>query len=420
MVLGISLQWSVSLGLQYLGLPRQQTTQKQDMRLLHQLPGRIAALLDVLDATPDAGRPNLIAAAQRPFASVRLLDAPIPNLVNGSEPQAAVLRHQIEAVLTVRRPVIVAARYAPLDKTNGTDRRVLSGVIIETALRDGHWLLFASNVYPTPQVDQVAADFSRASLATWVAISILLVVILSMLAARRLIGPLSALEKAVEQLGAVGDAPPLAPRGPREVKAMIQAFNRMQERLRRFNDDRTRMLAAISHDLRTPLTHLRLRTELVDEQQQGKMLFEIDTMSRMIESILSFARDDAKSEARSLVDLSSLVEGICEDAADSGDLASFDGPRGVTILCRPTAIRRAISNLVDNAIKYGRCARVRLFIETDHAVVLIDDEGQGIPSNERERVFEPFYRMDPARDPNTERRRARSLSGSIDHLGAWW
>jgi len=137
----------------------------------------------------------------------------------------------------------------------------------------------------------------------------------------------------------------------------------------------------------------------LDDQQ--KMLEEVDMMTGMVESILSFARDDAKQEARSLVDLSALVEGICEDAADAGEKVTFSGPRGVTISCRPTAMRRAISNLVDNAVKYGGTAAVTLAPEADRVVILVEDEGPGIPRSERDKVFEPFYRIGSARDPST-------------------
>ena len=190
-------------------------------------------------------------------------------------------------------------------------------------------------------------------------------------------------------------------RSPQKQMAM-RAFNRMQERLRRFNDDRTRMIAAMSHDLRTPLTRLRLRAELVeDHDQQQKMLADLDMMGRMIESVLSFAPDDTEHESRSLVDLSALVEGICQDADDAGGPVTFSGPRGVTISCRPTAMRRAISNLVGNAVKYGRSSTVSLIPEADRAVVTVEDEGPGIPRSEREKVFEPFYRIESSRDPDT-------------------
>jgi len=253
-----------------------------------------------------------------------------------------------------------------------------------------------------PTIDPVATEFSRASFATWLVLSVLLAVLLSMLAARRLIKPLSELAIAVEQLGGSGDAPQLLPHGPREVQGTMRAFNLMQERLRRFNEDRTRMIAAMSHDLRTPLTRLRLRAELVeDHDQQQKMLADLDMMGEMIESVLSFARDDAKHESRSLVDLSALVEGICQDASDAGEPVTFSGPRGVTISCRPTAVRRAISNLVDNAVKYGRSGTVSLIPEPDRAVVIVEDKGPSIPRSEREKVFEPFYRIEGSRDPDT-------------------
>ena len=154
----------------------------------------------------------------------------------------------------------------------------------------------------------------------------------------------------------------------------------MRERLRRFNEDRTRMMAAMSHDLRTPLTRLRMRIEMAQGlEDQQKMLDELDMMNGMVESILSFTRDDSKQEARSLVDLSALVEGICEDAVDAGETVTFSGPRDVTISCRPTAMRRAISNLVDNAIKYGGKADVTLAAEAERVVITVEDEGPGIP-----------------------------------------
>jgi signal transduction histidine kinase len=185
-------------------------------------------------------------------------------------------------------------------------------------------------------------------------------------------------------VGGSGDAPPIPARGPRELRGTIDAFNRMQARLRRFNDDRTRMVAAMSHDLRTPLTRLRLRAELVEDcDQQQKMLADLDTMGDIIESILAFARDDTRHEPRSLLDLSALIEGICQDAADAGEPVTFSGPRGVTISGRPTALRRAVSNLVDNAVKYGRSAAVSLIPETERVVITVEDEGPGIPRSER-------------------------------------
>ncbi len=197
----------------------------------------------------------------------------MPNLVNRGEPNADLLRRQIEAVLAVRRPVVVVNSYATASQRAGTsDGRVQNGMLVETALSDGHWLLFASPLIPPPAVDPVVAKFSRASLTVWLSLSVVLGILLSMSAAQRLIKPLSELSIAVEHLGGSGDSPPIPASGARELRGTLLAFNRMQARLCRFNEDRTRMMAAMSHNLPTPPTRLRLHAELVeDRDHQQKM-----------------------------------------------------------------------------------------------------------------------------------------------------
>jgi signal transduction histidine kinase len=403
MVLGFTLQRVVATALPYFGFERRQELPKIEERFLLQLPGRVAALLDILDRTAVADRLTILAAAQIPQVHLRLLDAPAPNLGNRGEPDAEVLRHRIEVALTTPRPVIVADRYRLADETAGpAGGRVENGTWIEASLANGQWLLVVSNLDLPPPSDPVAAKFSLASFATWAVLSLALAILLSVVAARRVVTPLSELSAAVDRLGPSGDDPPISPRGPREVERIIGAFNQMRERLRRFNEDRTHMMAAMSHDLRTPLTRLRMRIEMAEGlEDQQKMLDELDMMNSMVESILSFTRDDAKQEPRSLVDLSALVEGICEDAADAGEKVIFSGPRDLTISCRPTALRRAVSNLVDNAVKYGGGAAVSLVHGGARVVITVEDEGPGIPRGEREKVFEPFYRIDSARNPET-------------------
>ena len=160
------------------------------------------------------------------------------------------------------------------------------------------------------------------------------------------------------------------------------------------------MLAAISHDLRAPLARLRLRAELVaDGEQQHKMFDDLDVMNAMIESTLAFARDESRQEPRTLVDLGVLVGDLCEDIADAGSKVTHGGQRGVDVPCRPTLIRRAVANLIDNAVKYGEAARVNIVQEAGHVVIVVDDDGPGIPADEQEKVFAPFYRRETARDP---------------------
>ena len=162
------------------------------------------------------------------------------------------------------------------------------------------------------------------------------------------------------------------------------------------------MLAAISHDLRTALTRLKLRLEVRESpEQREKMTGEIDAMGAMLNSILSFARDDAKREPRTLVDFDALADGVCEDASDAGAAVVYSGLRGVTVSGRPAALRRAISNLIDNAVKYGGGAEVTLNAEARHVILAVEDRGPGIPRSEREKVFEPFYRIEGSRNPET-------------------
>ncbi|MBV8185950.1 MAG: HAMP domain-containing protein [Alphaproteobacteria bacterium] len=226
-----------------------------------------------------------------------------------------------------------------------------------------------------------------------------LIGLLSVLAARRLAAPIRNFAAAAERLGVDSSAPPLPELGPHELRAATRAFNRMQERLRRFVEDRTTMLAVMSHDLRTPLNRLRLRAEFIDdEEQQRKMFGDLEAMNTMIDATLDFARDDVKREPRRLLDLGILIEDICEDAVDAGASVTYSGPRGVNICCRPTAVCRIVANLVDNAVRYGGTARVDLARKPGGVVVTIDDDGPGIPIDEHEKVFAPFYQLDRSRN----------------------
>jgi signal transduction histidine kinase len=225
-------------------------------------------------------------------------------------------------------------------------------------------------------------------------------ILIALWTARRLARPIREFARGAERLGVDLTAPPLAVRGPQELRTTIAAFNRMQDRLQRFLEDRTQMLAAISHDLRAPLARLRFRAELVtDGEQQRKMFDDLDVMNAMIDSTLAFARDDSRQEPRRLVDLGVLVGDACEDVADAGGKACYLGARGIDIPCRPTLVRRAVANLIDNAIKYGAVARVRIVHEPDRIAIVVDDDGPGIPVAELEKVFAPFYRLDASRDP---------------------
>lgn len=229
----------------------------------------------------------------------------------------------------------------------------------------------------------------------------LVIIAISLFAARGISGSLRRFAQAAERLGVNIAAIPLVESGPGEMRSVTRAFNLMQARLKRFVDDRTQVLAAISHDLRTPLSRLRLRAECqlpgIDRQ---KNLADLDLMDRMIAATLSFARDDVAAEARVKVDLASLTQAVCDEIADAGGQAKYQGPLYLEIEAAPLSLMRAITNVVENAVKYGGHAQVRLVMTGRKIEIAVTDGGPGIIPSEQERVFEPFYRLDVARAPD--------------------
>jgi signal transduction histidine kinase len=277
---------------------------------------------------------------------------------------------------------------APDTPPGAPEMRFLTGSL---RLDDGSWLNFAAPIASFP-------PFWATSYFLVLLASTTLVLAVSVWAVRRALQPLQMFAEAADRLGRDVDAPPLPDEGPLEVRKAALAFNGMQQRLRAFVRDRTQMLAAISHDLRTPLTRLRLRAELIeDEDEQGKIIADLDEMRAMIDATLSFARDDSAVEQAATLDLAVLLQTVCEAVADAGGEATYDGPTHAAYAGRPTALRRAFANLVENAISYGKRARVVLAVGRAEHIVTIDDDGPGIPESEHERVFEPFYRLEGSR-----------------------
>jgi signal transduction histidine kinase len=267
--------------------------------------------------------------------------------------------------------------------------------VISLQLPDETWLNFAAADEATVPV------WSLESMAL-IAIVVVVVIVLSVLGIERLTAPLRLLAQAAERLGRDVNAPPLPERGSADVRQALRAFNNMQARIKRFVEDRTRMIAAISHDLRTPITRLRLRAEFIDDaEQQTKMLTDLDDMETMIQSTLSFAREEANPEPRRELDVAALLRSVCEDAPDVSLMIQPNGAGPLLCNGQPVALRRGFGNLLDNAVKYGRRARVCLSIGTDSITVTFDDDGCGLPDEELERVFKPFYRVEGSRSRDT-------------------
>jgi signal transduction histidine kinase len=261
---------------------------------------------------------------------------------------------------------------------------------------DGRWAV----VSPAPEGFPNAW---QARVLLWFGLSLLCVAPIAWAFARRIVGPLQGFARAAEMLGRDPSAAILPLEGPAEVGRAAHAFNQMQSRLRSFVDDRTAMIGAISHDLRTPLTRLRFRIEDVPDEQHDGLLGEITAMEAMISSVIAYMRDAATPGVRERRDMAELVGDVVEDAAlIGGDVRTVQAePAPVDI--DALGIRRVLDNLLTNAIKYGGgTARVALHVEDACAVADIVDDGPGIPEAEIERVFEPFYRSEAARSSQRE------------------
>ncbi|HYD30062.1 MAG TPA: HAMP domain-containing protein, partial [Azospirillaceae bacterium] len=348
---------------------------------------RVAAIVQFIENTPAADRGRVLQDFDDPVLTVEWRpDRPALGEDRDEFPYTWIRRRLRAALDDPARPILIAVerppRLGPPLPIGGhrahEERPHLGLVRVGVALKDGSWLTFTAS-------DERDGPVRLVPFVVWMALIGLLIVALSWWAARRLTAPLERFAQAAERLGLDGDAPPLEETGPRELRTTIRAFNRMQQRLTRFVDDRTQMLAAISHDLRTPLTRLRLRAELIgDGEQQRKMLADLDDMEAMITSTLAFARDDARKEPRAAIDLADLLQSLVEERADAGFEATYDGPVHRVFSCRPMALKRALANLMDNAINYGARARVRLEEGGGQVVIDIDDDGPGIPESERE------------------------------------
>lgn len=233
------------------------------------------------------------------------------------------------------------------------------------------------------------------------AISALLLAPLVWWMARRLTRPIRVFADAAQRLGANPEADPLAPSGPREVRTAIDAFNDMQSSLRNHMRQRTQTVAAIAHDLRTPLTRLRFRAEQAPDAVRDRMVSDIEEMDALIAQAMAFVRGETTPERREPLDLDALAADCAAGFAETGAPVRFDGGGELPVMSDPAALRRALANLIGNAIQYGGVARVKAFALNGTAVITVEDDGPGLPDDELEAVFEPFHRAERSRNRET-------------------
>jgi signal transduction histidine kinase len=346
--------------------------------------GRVAGFIRLLDVTPAAERAEAIARirASTPDLAIDLPAAETPAAPAVADHRAMHLRRLLGEGFRVGEPV-EARGHA------GGER-----VRIAIALRDGTptAVTLPRDRPPPPPGGPLRATIifvlvSLAMLGSWAALS--------------LTKPLRAIEATVESYGFGQTVEPLPESGPREIRTVARALNRMQERITRLVDDRTRTLAAVGHDLRTPITRLRLRAEMLDDSpERTRMLADLDQMDALVQSALTHLRDGRSDAASTTFDLQSLLQTIADGYADLGKSVTLRVSGRLPIRGRPFDVERAVANVVDNAIKYGGAADLSLAREGDMAVITVADHGPGIPAARRAAMLEPFVRGDDARTMN--------------------
>lgn len=348
---------------------------------------RLIAAGRTLAALPTDERSQVALALSSPGLSLSW--SPRPAIASDAPPSrgpASDLREHLAAAA----PAYAASRLA--DAADGTAPMIRGSLPVG----DGSWLnLVLAVPGPMPGTFGDGAVASTSVMAVGVvAASVLLV--------RWLTGPLRRLAQAADGIGRGRGTVEVPQDGPEEVRRVAHALDAMQTRITRLVDDRTQALAAVSHDLRTPITRLRLRAGfLEDAEAQAKIEADLDEMEAMIAATLAYLQGEAETEPVRLTDIAAMLSTLCHAAADAGSAATYAGPAQLIAQCRPTALRRAASNLIGNAVNYGGTVRVRLVSEAGAITIEVDDDGPGIPASEMDRVFEPFYRLEASRNRGT-------------------
>lgn len=367
---------------------------------------QVVGIVELIEATPPSRRAGLLRAVSGPIMRVDL--AARRPVFQAEEWRPAGWMHPMmmgHFRALGGRPIHVYLldrwEFVPGDRLRGRGTRgpdPVPGrrkVVATVGLRDGSWAVFT-------MASHLPSGRWGVRIAFWVVLTVVIVIVFAVWAAHRVTRPLARFAEAADRLGVDVRAPPLPETGSRELREATHAFNRMQGRLRRLIEDRTLMLAAISHDLRTVLTRVRLRAEFIDDaEQQKKAIADVDEMQAMLDATLAFGHEDTMEEPRSAVDLTGLLRSLVDDMADAGHRASYDGPEHLTYQCRPVALRRAFVNLISNAVKYGGEAAVGLAEHADGVEVTVADRGPGIPAELREKVFTPFFRIEASRSRET-------------------
>lgn len=291
--------------------------------------------------------------------------------------------------------IVGSTRAGPIEHVSTRDGDDHHTTLLSLALADGSWL----NV---TLVKVLATRTASPSILLSAVLGALGIIAISILMGRWLTRPLEQLALGARQLFQTSHNAQLSETGTREVRTLAAAINELQHRIGGLMAARTQMLAAVSHDLRTPLTRLRLRSARIQDRETRRSIeTDLDEMEEMIDAVLEFLRTDKEAEAIEHVDLSAVLQTIADDAADAGHTVDVLAPRNLVMRGRHLALKRALTNLVQNAVRYAGSVVVHASAETDGIRIVIRDEGPGISADKLEAVFEPFYRIEQSRGRTT-------------------
>lgn len=341
---------------------------------------RIAALVDDLQAAPPAQRERILAGTRAPGMSMRF--DPERAACAGTSLDTHDLRLMLDSLLPKRAGIAVNA-------CDGAQ----PGQSIEVRIPlDGRTLEILT--------ERSGSEPKRFTFPFYGALIFLCIGVAAMSAwaVARVIRPLRRLSEQADAFGQEMSMQPIEEEGPLEIRRAAHAFNRMQERITRSVQDRTRMLAAISHDLRTPLTRMRLQVETGKaELARPKLLRDIDLMHAMVVSALAFLGSRTTRENKEWLDLGALISTLCDEYAESGAAIECRGPEQIRLFCRPDSMHRMLGNLIDNALQFGERVVVSTAVEADTVRIEVIDDGPGIPEERLADVVEPFVRLDASR-----------------------
>lgn len=349
------------------------------------LAGEVALIAELVDAAPDpAAREAILAAVRlRTDLDVRLADRPWGDRTLSARELG--LDPELERVLAQRlgRPYRLAEADSPND------------LVVELTLRDGLLQVIASRKRVTTSTGTL--------LLVWMVSVAAVLIVVALYFLRRQLRPIRRLADAAESFGKGRDVGDFKLEGAIEIRQAGQAFNGMRQRILRFMNQRTEMLAAVSHDLRTPLTRMKLELAMLerkDEPAIAELRSDVAEMERLVESYLQFARGEGREQPEPQA-VRPLLEEAAERASRAGATVTVDAPEGLVMPLRTLAIRRCLGNLVDNAARYGRKVRIAAAAHAGGITIVIEDDGPGIPPERREDVFQPFFRLDASRNPDT-------------------